>query len=693
MNQTSKTIQFVVAAIASAVIAGFASWATQPSPISDYKDLNEEFFPDLKDPGLATAVRVVAYNETTASAKVFTVEQKEGVWRIPSHHNYPADGKDRLAKTANSLLGTKRTALVSRVPTDHERFGVIDPLDDKAESLKGRGQRITLLKSGDVPIADLIIGKKVEGKESYYVRKPDETKTYIADLKVDLSTKFKDWVEDDLLKLERDNLVKLESKHTEIADGGDVKEDVQTLTREKSADPWKLGGINEENEEVNKTDIDAMVGVLDNLKLVGIRERPRYEGKQLLQSDLTVRLPKELSQNRQIVQIMLGQLRSSLEEKGFMVYQDQKGEEIRLYSAAGELVASTNDGVRYHMNFGNVFAGSDEEIEIGAAEKTDAKKDEKKEAGPSDGKDPKPEDDKKSEGKKSRYLFLRTSFDESLIGPKPLEPTKPEVPEGVTVDENGNVVEPKDEKKEAPKSEAKPDAAKTEEKKPDAAKPEEKKDGGDAGCDFLQEEKKEEPAKEEKKPEAKEEKKDAADPKKEEAPKPEPPKTEPPKVDPVEEYKKAVAKYRLDKAKYEVDLKSFNKKVEEGQKRVKELNDRFGNWYYVISAEDFDKLRLKRDQLVKAKELKPEEKKDETKTDAPTTDKPEAKSDDKKPAAPEKTEGDKPAAEPPKKDGEAKATDEKKADEKKPEADKPATEAKPDEPKKDADKPEVKKPE
>ncbi len=690
MNQTSKTIQFVVAAIATTVVAGFASWATQPSPISDFASLNEEFFPELsKDPNIAAAVRVVAYNETTASAKVFTVEQKDGVWRIPSHHSYPADGKDRLAKTAASLLGTKRVALVSRVPTDHERLGVIDPLDDKAESLKGRGQRITLLKSGEVPVADLIIGKKVEGKESYYVRKPDEQKTYIADLKIDLSTKFKDWVEDDLLKLERDQLVRLDSKHSEITDAGELKEDVQTLTRDKAADPWKFAGIDEEKEELNKTDIDAMVGVLDNLKLVGVRERPRYEGKQLLQSDLTVRLPKELSQNRQILQIVVGQLRSSLEEKGFMVYQSQKSEEMSLYSAAGELVASTNDGVQYHMNFGNVFSGSDDEIEIGAAEKTEGKKEEKKEVGPADDKAPKFEDDKQPEGKKSRYLFVRASFDESVIGPKPMEPAKPEVPEGVSVDENGNVVEGKDEpKKEAPKTEAKPDAAKTEEKKDS---------GDDAGCEALQEEKKEEPAKEEKKEESKKEepkveKKDPAEAKQDETPKPQPPKAEPPKVDPVEEYKKSLAKYRLDKAKYEVDTKSYEKKIEAGKKRVKELNDRFGNWYYVISAEDFDKLRLKRDQLVKAKELKPDEKKPEAKPDTPAGENPEAKTDEKKPADSDNPKGDKPAADA-KKDEAAKPADDKKAEEKKPEANKPAAEEKPAEPKKEADKPEEKKPE
>ncbi len=642
MNETTKTTQYLVAAVVSVLLATFATWSSAPSKLSGYDSIGKVFFEDFNDPSAASALRVVTYNESTASARPFTVEKKEGVWRIPSHHNYPADGKDRLAKIASSLIGVKRGAVASLVAADHERFGVVDPLDEKAETLKGRGQRVTLMKEGGEALADLIVGKEVEGLSGhFYCRKADEPQTYKTQLKVDISTKFGDWVEADLLKLERDNISRLDSVHTKLTEQGQLAENTIRLSREKFSDPWKLDGLDEETEEVNKGDIDAMVTVLDNLKLAGIRERPKMEGKSLLQNDLSVRLPKGATRNRQVVQAILGQLRESLEEKGFQIFHDEQSDEMRLYSSAGELIASTNDGVRYHLSFGNVFSGSEEEIESGVSttkkDGADSKDKEKKDGEEAGDK----KDDKKETGKKSRYLFVRASFHESLLGAKPVEPTKPEVPEGVQVDENGNVVEPKEEKKDDKKES---DATKT--------------DG----------EKKEE------------------------------------KPNPAEAYKKALADYKKAKDKYEADLKAFDKKVEDGNQKAKELNERFDDWYYVISADDFDKLRLNRDQMVKAKEKKEEKKADgESKkddsakpdgdkpaaTEKPADPKPEAKDGDKKPEAakPEEKKDDKPAAEskPEEKKPEEKKPEEKKADEAKPaestekskaEGDKPAAEEK-----------------
>jgi hypothetical protein len=42
-------------------------------------------------------------------------------------------------------------------------------------------------------------------------------------------------------------------------------------------------------------------------------------------------------------------------------------------------------------------------------------------------------------------------------------------------------------------------------------------------------------------------------------------------------------------------------RIEGGQKRADELNARFAKWYYVISAESFDNLRLRRADLVRDK--------------------------------------------------------------------------------------------
>jgi hypothetical protein len=45
----------------------------------------------------------------------------------------------------------------------------------------------------------------------------------------------------------------------------------------------------------------------------------------------------------------------------------------------------------------------------------------------------------------------------------------------------------------------------------------------------------------------------------------------------------------------------YNKKVADGEKRVKELNERFADWYYVISDGTYKKIHISRDQVIKKK--------------------------------------------------------------------------------------------
>ena len=569
MNTNSQTLKFVIAAAVMGGLAGLTSVLSRPTPIDDFANVGKSFFADFKDPNLATAVQVVAYNEDTASARVFKVQKVDGTWRIPSHHNYPADGEDRLAKTARTLIGVKRGAVASRVAADHERFGVVDPLGEASDTLKGRGQRLTLMKDSEIAVADLIIGKKLpEGENRYYVRHPEEKETYITELEVDISTKFGDWVEADLLKLDRDDLTKLEAKSTKV-DGPSFSEVVDaTLSRANSTDDWALNELNEETEEVNKDDVTAMVNVLDNLKLSGVRRKPEFNGRSLLTGDLRLALPPGLSRDPQFVRNQIIRVQNSLMTKGFEVYSNPDDEnDVRLYAKSGELVASLKDGVRFHMSFGNEFEGSDDEIEIGgAAAKGDDKKskDEQKAAdAPSseESKDGEKEDDNEDDEKKtkSRYLIVRASFSEDLLGPALVAPVKPDVPEGVEVDDDGNVVKPAEQPAEktddAASDDKSDDADKTDDAKPDAEKTE----------DASAEEKKEEP--------------NFGD-----------------------IYQRAIEKFRADQKKYESDVKDRESKAEEGQKKVDELNDRFADWYYVITEEDFGKLRLNRDQLVKAKE-------------------------------------------------------------------------------------------
>jgi hypothetical protein len=48
-------------------------------------------------------------------------------------------------------------------------------------------------------------------------------------------------------------------------------------------------------------------------------------------------------------------------------------------------------------------------------------------------------------------------------------------------------------------------------------------------------------------------------------------------------------------------LDEYQSKLEAGRKNVEELNTRFGDWYYVISNDVFQKVHLGREDVVKEK--------------------------------------------------------------------------------------------
>ena len=114
-----------------------------------FNDQGQPFFPSFKEPLTCTSLEVIDYNPSTATAAPFKVMFKDGTWGIPSHHNYPADAKDRLAKTAAGVIDLKKDTIRSDQVEDHETLGVIDPLDTKNTTLKGRGKRVTLRNKAD----------------------------------------------------------------------------------------------------------------------------------------------------------------------------------------------------------------------------------------------------------------------------------------------------------------------------------------------------------------------------------------------------------------------------------------------------------------------------------------------------------------------------------------------------------------
>ena len=609
-KEVKRTITFVGVA---ALLIGAAIYNRPAKEITpEYLvklNVGEKFFKDF-NPSEATAILVASFDETTTAKKKFEVVSRGGVWSIPTRYNYPADGQDQLAKTATSVMHVKREELAGASRELHEQFGVIAPMIEDTKLLKGRGQELQLRK-GETVIFDLIIGKAVKDRPGFfYVRKPDEDATYIAKLDINLSTKFADWIETDLLKINRDELTEIviDDYKVDRAQGKILKGDISKLDRAETKDPWTLEGIDDEKEEVDVTKVNGMIGALDDLKIVGVRPKPKG-----FKPDLSI--DTEIVKDQQDL-VMLAK---DLTQRGFAVTANPKDpSQVKLYSDQGDLIAATNLGVVYTLRFGEVFLGDDSEIEIVGADNEKKKEADKEKE---EGDDDKAADKDKGAGKKSsRYLFVTVNFDESFLGKRP---EKPEIPAELAAAKAQSAEAEKEPPAKDPfneKEEGDGDKEKKADKEPDnkcisvadeegANKEESKQEPpaeqpAPAGNDKAVEKPNEEPAEK-----TNETEKPAAEKPEGEQPQGDKPEGDQPPAGEGEKAKEPPKKtlddikreYRIQMNRYESDLKAYEAKVEKGKKQVDELNDRFENWYYVISADLFSKLHLARKDLIKEK--------------------------------------------------------------------------------------------
>ena len=357
MTETQRTFAFVGIAAVSLAVALVAA-PTSPKPPKEYEEVGQEFYPQFTNPGDARQLQVVAYDTETASARPFSVEFKDGIWRIPSRHNYPVEGKDRLAKCAASIIGLKREAVAGYREAEHSEFEVVDPLDEVSSSLK-RGQRIALKDEQGNVLADYIIGKQVPNRSgSFYIRRPDEKVTYTAKISLDLSTKFSDWIEPDLLKVDEYTLngVTIDNYSVDVEQGRIIGSEQNVLTKKSGETNWSLEGLNADTEEVNQDEVRKLITALDQLKIVGVRPKPPK-----LQRDL------KLDQGLTLDQVTV----MDLQDKGFFFARSEGGGR-QLVSKEGDVTATTNQGVEYLLHFGDVFSGTEEEIEFGFTKKDES---------------------------------------------------------------------------------------------------------------------------------------------------------------------------------------------------------------------------------------------------------------------------------------------------------------------------------
>jgi hypothetical protein len=571
MQENRKTFAFLVVA-ALALVVAWEPWRQVSKGTNIPSEVGKKLFPDFKDPLAPKSLEIVKFDEDTATIRPFKVAQVNGLWSIPSHSNYPADAREHMAAAATALLDLDVLGEASSNPGDQELYGVVAPDPQKLrQGSVGVGTRVTLKDGKDNTLADLIIGKEVKDQPALrYVRRADRDQICRVNIKTDkLSTKFEDWIEKDLLKLNAFDVRQVElndySLEEAVNEKGQPVLGVHQRSRAKlgfddSKSSWNLIDLAQfdkkgqpvpdklaDDEEVNTEKLNTLKTALDDLQIVDVERKPKGLSQELRASDEFVRD---------------NEARMSLVQRGF--YPAPMNGQIEIYSSEGEATCTTKEGVRYVLRFGQLAGGEEN-------------KDEQK-----------PDVKEKKNPALNRFLFVMAQFDDSQISKPQLEALPGEEKPAEPPAAEPKADEKKAEASEAKPAEAKPAAAKPATAKPAEAKPAEskvpqKKTADDGQADPPATQPAEKPAET-----------DAKDDKKPDAPGADKPKAEPPAT-PANEKRIAIEKENKRKQS------EYDDAVKKGQDKVKELNDRFADWYFIISDDVYKKIHLGRGDIVKKK--------------------------------------------------------------------------------------------
>jgi hypothetical protein len=352
MSEMVKTLIYVGSAAVLALVA--LLW--QPNRVEQSLDekVGQELFEDFDTADTATNLTITRYDTNFDKPVKFQVNRGKATdqWVIPSEDNYPADAEEQMQKAATALIDLEVLGIASETPKDHKLYGVVEPSADLAAGSTGVGMLVEVANAKKDRLAELIIGKTVaDEEEKRFVRVRSEDVTYVVKLDVtNFSTTFNEWIESDLLSLNPLDIRSLALKDYSILEvldprtGGAVKQLMQrsdtALSWNQEESKWNIGHMHEykeanqptptemaENEELNTERLNELKNALDDLKIVGVREKP--------------------DDTNQV----------QLQEYGFYPFptKDENGEPIDdVRSANGEVHVSLQDGIQYVLRFGDI---------------------------------------------------------------------------------------------------------------------------------------------------------------------------------------------------------------------------------------------------------------------------------------------------------------------------------------------------
>ncbi|MEX2561116.1 MAG: DUF4340 domain-containing protein, partial [Pirellulales bacterium] len=462
---------------------------------------------------------------------------------------YPADAAQQLAEAAGSLVDLEVVSVVSEDASMHETYGVVEPDVKKlAAGAEGVGKRVVLEDKSGKKLALLIIGKEVRGQgDLRYVRKPNQDPVYTVSLRTDgLTTRFDAWIEKDLLKLNAFDVkqVTIDDHSIDALNQALIPKSKMVLALEDSK--WKPVQM-----QVYKNRGFQEVALAEDEEL---NEQKLNDMKNALQ-DLKIvdvrHKPAGLGGDLKAGKDVLDkpEWQNALRQRGFWVAK-LSDDRFELFSNDGEVRCGMKDGVEYVLRFGGIAGRGEEQSEPHADHEGHEHEEHAEEA---------------EDAGTNRFILVTAQFNQDLIAKPELEPVPGEAAAPADADQG-----------------ATPAGADGGELNPG---------GGDGAASGNQQVDGDESSSGESASTGQGEPADAGQAEDQQ---------------PAAESKqpaKPATKAQRERIEKENKQKQddYNDQVKKGQERVKELNDRFADWYYIISNDTYVKIHLSREDIVRKK--------------------------------------------------------------------------------------------
>ncbi len=366
MNDGLKTFLFLLAAVLVLIPAVFLT-LPQRDTFTAQNMVQQELFPALKNVMDVASLSIREPGKSGGageSGKSVGIEVKkvEGRWILPSYSGYPANAQNRMAEVVSSLMNLEVLRVAGDDAQSRAVCGVLEPEDPSAESAAQTGRRIVLRDAQDRVLLDMILGTETEeGSGKYYVRRTGQNPVYVVEMDPSkLTTRFLDWIETDLLKVQPADISMLFALDCTL----DLRAQDQTAAFNHRGQ-FTVQQAYMENPDWTLTSNLRMMG--ENLREMGMPtgktldlEMLRHVSQAL--ADMRIcsvqRKPAEIVKAFQHPEniSLTEEQKQTLMERGFCVLPMNlgNGSVNALFSTDGQTHVYTKDGILYRLFFGGI---------------------------------------------------------------------------------------------------------------------------------------------------------------------------------------------------------------------------------------------------------------------------------------------------------------------------------------------------